>query len=254
MTRILLLGGTGDALKIARRLTSQHFYSLAGLGKTPTDLHCQVRVGGFSNEKFNGAVGMAQFTAAQRIELIIDATHPYAARISANAASAAQQSAIAYWALRRPAWLPQAGDSWREVDDWLALIDQLAQFRRPFFTLGREPLAHLDNIPSAQFWTIRCLETQIDTLQMNTGRAHIIGARGPFTIDNERKLFVDNRFDVLISKNSGGDATEAKLQIAREMQLPVLMLKRPALPPADREFSSIAELVAALPSDALLAR
>jgi precorrin-6A/cobalt-precorrin-6A reductase len=177
---------------------------------------------------------------------LIDATHPYAAQISANAAAAAQQMQIPYWALRRPSWQPQAGDDWRDVENWREIVAALAEFKRPFFTLGREPLAHLDEIPESQFWTIRCLDAP-----PGNKRANIIGARGPFTLDDERDLFAANNFDVVISKNSGSIATEPKLQIARERGLPVLISKRPALPPALREFDSTAAVIAALHEEKL---
>lgn len=235
--RILLLGGTGDALHIARQLAAPHIYSLAGLGRTPTDLACRLRVGGFG-----GAEGLAHFIAQENVDLLIDATHPYAAKISANAAAAATQQAIPLWALRRPAWQSQTDDDWREFADWSELCAILRDFQRPFFTLGREPLAHLDEIPPRQYWTIRCLDTE-----PGNARARIIGARGPFNTDAERALFTAAGFDVLVSKNSGGSATEAKLAIARELRLPVLMQRRPALPLATREFSSRAALLTALP-------
>jgi precorrin-6A/cobalt-precorrin-6A reductase len=234
--RILVLGGTREALMIAHQLDEQHVYSLAGLGKVPTDLTCTVRVGGFG-----GAEGLANFLRNEHIDLLLDATHPYAAQISTNAAIATQHTQIPYWALRRPSWQPQAGDDWRDVSDWQNLIGALADFRRPFFTLGREPLAHLDEIPASQFWTIRCLDAE-----PGNARANVIGARGPFQLDAERELFTENRFDVLISKNSGSVATEPKLQIARELNIPVLILQRPPLPPATREFASVAEVNAAL--------
>ncbi|OLL28482.1 cobalt-precorrin-6A reductase [Burkholderia sp. SRS-W-2-2016] len=236
MTRILLLGGTGDALKLARQLGPAHVYSLAGLGKVPDDLRCEVRVGGFG-----GSEGLARYLADERIGLLIDATHPYAAQISANAAHASRAAGVPCWALRRPAWQPQAGDDWRMVGDWDELIDALALFRRPLFTLGREPLAHLDEIPPHQFWTVRCLDGPADT-----PRARILAARGPFTLDGERALFALQGFDVVVSKNSGGGATEAKLEIARERGLPVVMLRRPALPSVEREFAGLAELQDAL--------
>jgi precorrin-6A/cobalt-precorrin-6A reductase len=234
--RILLLGGTGDALHIARHLSSVHIYSVAGLGRTPTGLACQVRTGGFG-----GAAGLADFIAREDISLLIDATHPYAARISANAVQAAAQCAIPCWALRRTGWQPVAGDDWREFSDWTALQSMLHDFERPFFTLGREPLAHLDAIPADQHWTIRCLDAE-----PGNARATVIGARGPFGLDDERTLFADGCFDVLVSKNSGGDATEAKLTVARELGLPVLLLRRPELPAATREFDSRDALLAAL--------
>ena len=123
--RILLLGGTGDALKIARALGSHHVYSLAGLGKVPDDLRCDVRVGGFG-----GAAGLAAYLRDAGIGLVIDATHPYAARISANAAAAAREAGVPLWALRRAPWVPQPGDDWRMVDDWAGIEAALAPFRR----------------------------------------------------------------------------------------------------------------------------
>ncbi|MFM0222535.1 cobalt-precorrin-6A reductase [Paraburkholderia dipogonis] len=236
MKRILLLGGTGDALRIARQLGPEHVYSLAGLGKVPDDLACTVRVGGFG-----GSEGMARYIESEGIGLVIDATHPYAAQISANAAQASRAARVPYWALRRPAWQPQAGDDWRVVSDWNELTSALAPFRKPLFTLGREPLAHLDEVPPHQFWTVRCLEAHADT-----PRARMLAARGPFTLEGERALFALQAFDVVVSKNSGGNATEAKLEVARERGLPVVMLSRPELPAAEREFERVSDLLDAL--------
>ncbi|CAB3697009.1 Precorrin-6A reductase [Paraburkholderia sediminicola] len=236
MTRVLLLGGTGDALRIARQLGPEHVYSLAGLGKVPDDLSCEVRVGGFG-----GSEGLARYIEDQRISLVIDATHPYAAQISANAAKASNAARVPCWALRRAGWQPQAGDDWRMVDDWTELTAALVAFKRPLFTLGREPLAHLDEIPSQQFWTVRCLDAR-----EAHPRARILATRGPFTLEGERALFSAEAFDVVVSKNSGGNATEAKLEVARERGLPVVMLRRPALPAVDREFATVADLLEAL--------
>ncbi|WAH58217.1 cobalt-precorrin-6A reductase [Pseudomonas silvicola] len=236
MRRILLLGGVTEALAIARTLGPAHIYSLAGVGRVPTDLRCQVRVGGYG-----GADGLASFIRTEGIGLLIDATHPYAAQISANAVAAARAAGIECWALRRPAWHPQAGDDWREFDDWPALIRALAPFKRPLFTLGREPLHYLDDIPPEQFWTLRALESC-----PGNERCEVIGARGPFALEDERALFQRRRIDVLISKNSGSAATEPKLQVARELAIPVLVLKRPTLPAVDQSFSSLAGLMVAL--------
>ncbi|MNN09268.1 Precorrin-6A reductase [compost metagenome] len=236
MKRVLLLGGVTEALAIARTLGPEHVYSLAGIGRVPSDLNCQVRVGGFG-----GAEGLAAYLLAENIDLLIDATHPYAAQISANAARAAQLTGIPCWALRRPAWQAQAGDDWREVADWAELIEALRPFRRPLFTLGREPLQHLDEIPEQQFWTLRALEAC-----PGNERCEVIGARGPFHLEDERALFERRQIDVLISKNSGSGATEPKLEVARERGLPVLVLKRPALPGVDREFFAVGEIATAL--------
>lgn len=242
MKRLLLLGGVTEALAIARTLGPQHIYSLAGVGRVPTDLTCQVRVGGYG-----GAVGLAQFLQEQSIDLLLDATHPYAAQISQNAATAAQLSDIPCWALRRPAWQAQANDDWREVSEWAELVEALKPFKRPLFTLGREPLQHLDEIPDGQFWTLRALDQYPGNL-----RCEVIGARGPFLLDDERELFERRQIDVLISKNSGSTATEPKLEVARERGVPVLILKRPALVGVEREFGAVDEVLQALERQGLL--
>ena len=234
--RILLLGGTTEALRLARCLGSESIYSLAGLGRVPDDLVCQVRVGGFG-----GAEGLAAFIREQGIELLLDLTHPYAAQISANVACAAELSGVACWALRRAGWQAGAGDDWREVGDWNELVAALQDFRRPLFTLGREPLEHLHEIPPHQHWTVRCL-----TAQEAVPRATVIGARGPFDLHGERALFALLGSDVLVSKNSGSQSTEPKLQVARELGLPVLLLRRPHLPAVEREFVELERLWEAL--------
>jgi precorrin-6A/cobalt-precorrin-6A reductase len=236
--RILLLGGTGDALAIARTLDKPHVYSLAGLGRVPTDLKCAVRVGGFG-----GVAGLVTYLRDEAIDLVIDATHPYAAQMSHHAREACTIASAQLWAVRRPAWVPQQGDDWREAADWHGIIERIRAFERPLWTLGREPLAHLHEIPESQFWTVRCLDPQA-----GNARAKIIDARGPFDIDGERALFDAARIDIVVSKNSGGRATEAKLAVARERGLPVVMLTRPALPAADREFDDSASLVTYLQS------
>ncbi|HXH01806.1 MAG TPA: cobalt-precorrin-6A reductase [Candidatus Competibacteraceae bacterium] len=232
-TRILLLGGIGEARRLAERLATAGWpviYSLAGKGRTPADLPCPVRSGGFG-----GAAGLATYLRQQNISLLIDATHPYATAISGNAAAAARAADIPLWAYRRPAWTPGPGDDWREVADWPALLAALEPFHRPLFTSGLEALNY--PVPAHQRWTVRCL-----TPQPPAPRRTVIVARGPFALDHERALLAGH--DVLVSKNSGG-ALEAKLQAARELGRPVLMLARPALPAADIEFADI---------DALLAR
>ncbi|MFK8331150.1 cobalt-precorrin-6A reductase [Pseudomonas sp. BJa5] len=236
MKRVLLLGGVTEALVIARTLGPGHIYSLAGIGRVPTDLDCQVRVGGYG-----GAEGLAAFIRTEGISLLIDATHPYAAQISHNAATASRITGIPCWALRRPAWESQPGDDWREVADWAQLMQALAAFKRPLFTLGREPLQHLHEIPAHQFWTLRALESV-----PGNERCEVIGARGPFHLDDERVLFERRQIDVLVSKNSGSSATEPKLQVARERGIPVLILKRPALAPVTRSFDSTQALLQAL--------
>ncbi|MNC53241.1 Precorrin-6A reductase [compost metagenome] len=125
--------------------------------------------------------------------------------------------------------------------DWAELIQALKPFHRPLFTLGREPLQHLHEIPPEQFWTLRALD-----VYPGNERCEVIGARGPFHIDGEGELFERRQIDVLVSKNSGSTATEPKLEVARERGVPVLVLKRPALMGVDREFGEINEMLDAL--------
>lgn len=262
-TRILLLGGTGDGLAIARHLSPRDLYSVAGLGKTPEGLQCEVRVGGYG-----GVPGLTRFLQETGIGLIIDATHPFAAQMSRHAALAGRACGVRCWALWREPWQAQAGDDWRSVHDWREIVDAIAPFARPLFTLGREPLAHLDAIPASQCWAVRCLPSTTaaatpppdaadaasaasagsaaSAADSASRRFTMIAARGPFTLDAERALFDRHGTDVLVTKHSGGAATEAKLTVARERGLPVVMLERPTLPAVDRVFGSAAALVAAL--------
>ena len=245
--RILLLGGTGDALTIARHLRDDDVYSIAGLGAAPSGLACRVRQGGFG-----GASGLAQALNAGAFGLLLDATHPYAAQISANAVAAAVQCKVPYWRLERPAWEAAAGDRWIDVDDWSQTLDAVRGFRRPLWTLGREPLAHTDGATPDQHWFVRCLpETaarhggsgfanrnmpRIDEAvpawigdhASTPSRVTLIPARGPFTVATERALIASLGIDVIVSKNSGGAATDAKLHVARDLGLPVIMRRRPA--------------------------
>lgn len=241
--RLLILGGIGEALQLARVLAPLHrvIYSVAGKGRI-AELPCTVRIGGFG-----GIEGLAAFLSEQSVELLIDATHPYAAQISRHAALAAQATGIPLWAYRRPAWKPQPGDDWRCVADWEGLRAALREFRRPFFTIGLEPLRHAADIPSGQHWLARCLAAQPPTWAHFT----LICATGPFTLEQELTLFREYRIDALVAKNSGGAAVEAKLAAARQLKIPVVMLERPALPSADREFADCAALVEALRDDSV---
>ena len=234
--RILILGGIGEAVRLARRLSPSHAvtYSIAGKGRAP-DLPCAVQVGGFGGDE-----GLAAFLRDNGIELLIDATHPYAAQISRNAAHAARAVDVPLWAYRRPPWRPQPGDDWRSVADWAEMMMALREFDRPFFTLGLEPLRHATEIPPEQHWLVRCLAANPPA----SSRLTLLRATGPFDLEQELALLRDCQIDVLVAKNSGGGAVAAKLTAARQLQTPVVMLDRPALPVADREFAEVERLAA----------
>lgn len=236
--RILILGGIGEAVKLARRLAPLHAvtYSVAGRGRAP-EWPCPTRVGGFG-----GAKGLAAFLNEHGIELLIDATHPYAAQISRNAAKAARWASVPLWAYRRSPWRPESGDDWRWVADWTEMIAALREFRRPFFTMGLEPLRHAAEIPLDQHWLVRCLVAE----PLATPRLTVLCATGPFALESELTLLRESRIDVLVAKNSGGGAVEAKLAAARQLHIPVVVLERPALPAADWEFAEIERLAVAI--------
>ena len=235
MKRILLLGGIGEAVQLARRLAPNHdlTYSLAGRARKNPDLLCKLRVGGFG-----GVAGLADFLKEGGFELVIDATHPYAAQISRHAVLAARQVGIPVWAYRRPPWQPMAGDDWRTVGNWSELRSTLSGFHRPFFTMGLEPLDYRETIPPQQRWLVRCLEAYPDSMPNLT----VLGALGPFTLAEELTLMQTFGVDALVSKNSGGSAVAAKLEAARLLRIPVVMLARPDLPPVNREFSDLEAL------------
>lgn len=236
--RLLILGGIGEAATLARALAPVHIvtYSVAGKGRSP-NLPCTVRSGGFG-----GAQGLTAFLREHSIELLIDATHPYAAQISNSAAQAAQLADIPLWAYRRPAWQPESGDDWRLAADWTVLQSIVQRFQRLFFTIGLEPLRHAADIPPHQHWLVRCLKAE----PIASPRLTLLCATGPFRLEQELALLRDRQIDVLVAKNSGGGAVEAKLAAARRLNIPVVMLERPPLPAADREFAAVASLIAAL--------
>lgn len=244
MKRLLLLGGTAEALNIAKTLPQQHIYSLAGVGGPAPELNCQVRIGGLEASN-----GLENFLHDQSITLILDATHPYAANISRYAADAARKVFIPYWTLARPLWTPLPDCRWQSVNnDWQEILQAISEYKRPFFTIGMKPLEHLPSIKQHQHWYIRCLNDVNACLNGNTDstKVTIFPARGPFSLENERALFQQFNFDVLISKNSGSIATEPKLILANERKIPVIMLNRPELPKADRTFLSADAAIAEL--------
>ncbi len=230
--RILILGGIGEALSLSRMLSASHniFYSVSGKGRIHNSLSYKMHVGGFG-----GSSGLAAFLCENNIELLIDATHPFAAKISKNAELAALLSNCPLWSYRRLEWQPRPDDNWIPVADWPEIVTAIDGFRRPFFTIGLEPLHHSSEIPIGQKWLVRCLSSAIPT----SPRITLLCATGPFRLDQETALMRDYRTDVLVTKNSGGNAVEAKLFVARQIGIRVVMLKRPALPIVDRLFTDI---------------
>ena len=222
---ILILGGTTQARLLAGRLSADGFaclLSLAGRTKDPLTQPVPTRIGGFG-----GAEGLAAYLRAEGIGLLVDATHPYAARISGNAAQASALSGVPLIALRRPAWSSQNGDRWQYVGNVSEAVEALGRApRRVFVALGRNELAPLEAAPQHHY-LIRSVDPVEPPLALD--HAAYITARGPFDEAEERSLLRDHGIEVVVSKNSGGGAAYGKIAAARTLALPVVMIERPAL-------------------------
>ncbi len=226
--RLLVLGGTTEARELAAALAERPglhvITSLAGRTARPLRPAGELRVGGFG-----GIAGLAAWLRARAIDAVIDATHPFADTISANAAAACHQEGVPRLALVRPPWTAAPGDRWEGVVNVEIAAAQVASLgTRPFLTVGRQSLAPFAACRACRF-VVRVFEPP--TAPLLPG-AEIVVSRGPFTMESERALFIDKAIDLLITKNAGGAAGYSKIAAARAMALPVLMIERPPPPPA----------------------
>jgi precorrin-6A/cobalt-precorrin-6A reductase len=229
MPRILILGGTTEARGLAERLAPRAdldtTLSLAGRTASPVALPVPVRSGGFG-----GAAGLADYLVRERVDALIDATHPYAAVISANAAAAARNTKLPFVALRRPPWRKVNGDRWTEASDVRGAADALGQeSRRVFVALGRNELAPFTEAPQHHY-LIRSVDPVEPPLPLP--RVSYVTGRGPFGEAEDRALLKAHRIEAVIAKNSGGSATYGKIAAARSLGVEVIMLRRPAVPDA----------------------
>lgn len=199
--------------------------SLAGRTAAPAALPVPVRSGGFG-----GVAGLADYLMAERIDALIDATHPYAAVISGNAAQAARSANVPLLAFRRPAWARREGDRWTEVADVNAAVEALGEKpRRVFLALGRKEVAPFAQAPQHHY-----LVRSVDPIDppLAVPHAEYILARGPFGEDDERTLLTTRGIEVIVSKNSGGSAAYGKIAAARALGIDVIVLRRLELPEA----------------------
>jgi len=197
--------------------------SLAGRTSNPVPHPVPLRVGGFG-----GAEGLAQYMKDERIDRLVDATHPYAAQMSANAAQAATRARVPLLALRRPAWQPVGGARWREAADAQAAAQALGEVpRRVFLALGRNEIAPFADAPQ-HFYLVRSVDAVEPPLAVP--RAAYIRARGPVREEDDRALLATHEIDVVVAKNSGGPAAYGKIAAARALGIEVILLRRPALP------------------------
>ncbi|MDW4908003.1 cobalt-precorrin-6A reductase [Streptomyces sp. ADMS] len=228
---VLILGGTAEARRLAELLAAGALpgrqalrvtNSLAGRVSTPRLPPGEVRVGGFG-----GAEGLARWLREHQVDMLIDATHPFAGTISFHAARAAAAAHVPLLALRRPGWVPVEGDDWHaagSLAEAAALLPALG--RRVFLTTGRLGLAAFAALDELWF-----LVRSVDAPEApHPARLEVLLDRGPFTLDGERELLRRHRIDVVVTKDSGGPATAPKLTAAREVGLPVVVVRRPAVP------------------------
>lgn len=223
--RLLILGGTEEARRLAATV-AQRFgaalaitTSLAGRTRNAAPVAGAVRRGGFG-----GAAGLTAYLRAERIDLVIDATHPFARRISAAALEACRDLAVPRLALTRAPWPREGGDRWIEVDSAAAAAALLPQCgRRVFLTIGRGELAAFAAVEGVAF-LVRLIDPPATPLPL---ACEIILGRGPFTFEQERSIIERHAIDLLVTKASGGAATAAKLAAARAAGIPVVMLRRP---------------------------
>jgi precorrin-6A/cobalt-precorrin-6A reductase len=241
-TRILILGGTTEARALAEALSARGgcdtLLSLAGRTEKPSAQPVPVRIGGFG-----GAEGLAAFLREGRYDLLVDATHPFAPRISANAAVAAGKTGIAAVALRRPEWQPQPGDRWSMVGSIPEAIESLgASPRRVFLATGRQGAHHAEAAPQ-HFYLVRSVDPVDPPLALPNFRS--ILDRGPFALEDELTLLTMHHIDTVIAKNSGGSATYAKIEAARLLGIEVAMIAR-APGPAMQTVETVEGALAAI--------
>ncbi|MFE6332159.1 cobalt-precorrin-6A reductase [Streptomyces sp. NPDC057798] len=223
---VLILGGTTEARELAAVLTAlpglRVTTSLAGRVQRPGAVTGEVRIGGFG-----GVEGLANWLREERVDALVDATHPFAASITANAARVAAATGVPAVVLRRPGWQPVPEDRWHPVDSLDAAAELLPSLgRRVFLTTGRLGLAAFASLTELHF-VVRSVEPPAPPLPPRT---EVLLARGPFTVADETALLLGHCVDVLVTKDSGGQATAAKLTAARHLALPVVVVRRPPLP------------------------
>ncbi|MFD2469936.1 cobalt-precorrin-6A reductase [Amycolatopsis silviterrae] len=234
---VLILGGTAEARDLAAQLHERDvevISSLAGRVTRPRLPVGAVRIGGFG-----GVEGLTAWLRENRIQAVVDATHPFAERIGANAFHAAHAAKVPLLRLARPGWQPAGADRWHwaaDLEEAAALLPGLGA--RAFLTSGRQGLAAFADLDPLWF-LIRCVDPPDQPLPR---RHEVVLDRGPFRLDGERALMTEHDIDVLVTKDSGGAMTAAKLTAARELGLPVVVVRRPPRP-AGAETADVAAAV-----------
>jgi len=245
--RALILGGTSDANRLAdaaARLGFAAIYSYGGRTRAPAAQVLPTRIGGFG-----GVRGLSCYIRQQRITHVVDATHPFAAEISRNAVAACAATATALIALERAPWMKAPSDNWIEVADVAAAAAALPEpCARVFLAIGRQHLAPFLERPQHAY-TLRYVDPPEGSLPLPN--AGIIVSRGPFTLAGDLDLMRSRGIEWIVARNAGGEGARAKIDAARELGLPVVMIARPELPER-RRAESVEEVLAWLGHDARL--
>ncbi|MFB6450080.1 cobalt-precorrin-6A reductase [Bradyrhizobium tunisiense] len=237
MMRALILGGTADASLLAGEMARARIdaiYSYAGRTHVPADQPLPTRIGGFG-----GVSGLAGYIRDERITHVIDATHPFAAEMSRNAAAACAETDTPLIALERAPWAMANGDNWIETADLTAAVAALPEMpAKVFLAIGRQHIAPFATKPQHAY-TLRFVDPPEAPLPF---AADVIVSRGPFTLDGELEMMRARGIAWIVARNSGGDGARAKIDAARMLGLPVVMISRPELPER-RRVESVAEVM-----------
>lgn len=247
---LLILGGTSEAQNVVKQLTGNTggtpcklIYSVAGLVRIP-ELPCEVISGGFSQYG-----GLSEYLVQRQIDGVIDVTHPYAQRMSAQAIEAAEANNVSYWRFERQSWQPQQQDQWQFCGDWQSLVQSTLKYHSLFISLGRLSQGQLDYLFSER----ASVETKSIVVRSAVEPKFAVPESiswikqiGPFTLEDELALIHQHNIDVLLCKNSGGKLTQAKLGAARQCRLPVYMLQRPKLLKVVNVFHELEPLIKAI--------
>ncbi|MDO6512547.1 precorrin-6A/cobalt-precorrin-6A reductase [Neptuniibacter sp. 2_MG-2023] len=244
--KILILGGTSDARKVVAELEKRDLlkslqvtYSVAGLVRVP-EFSCEVISGGFTQRG-----GLTHYLRELGFDLVIDITHPFALQMSTAAVAACAELAIPCWRFHRSAWQAQEGDQWQLFDNWDGLIKATEPYRSIFLTAGQieKPLVDQFKLQAELTGQRQIIRTAAPPKAELPETMQWLKAIGPFNHADEKQLLIQYDVDLLVSKNSGGSATEAKLAAARELGVPVFMLERPQLPASDCLLDSVNDVV-----------
>jgi precorrin-6A/cobalt-precorrin-6A reductase len=239
MMRVLLLGGTTEATALAHAFAKSGIdavFSYAGRTANPIEQPLPTRLGGYG-----GVKGLADYIIDSEITHVVDATHPFATQISRNAVDACKLTDTPLIAHERPQWLAQPGDNWHHVADTEAAVAALpAEPARIFLAIGKQTLALFAAQPQ-HFYLLRLVDAPDAALPLPN--AEVILDRGPFTVESDMELMRTHAITHIVAKNSGGSGALAKLEAARRLHLPVILIARPNIPdrPMARSIAAVME-------------